>query len=311
MLGDLYAYRRKSKLVAWGFWLALGWIGAHRFYLERPGTGLLMLLTGGGALAWWIADAFYIGRFVDGHNTEQERREREGEPPLELDFMPPRSVDVLAEPPEWTRDWETRGRAWRAMRLGGDVIVLTVAGSALGAVAGMEGGTEAVFAVTALIIVTLLGGQAEWLNRVPLARALVRWSHRLRLFYYFNRPGSPPTLLLRGVLAVVLAPFRRRDRAETRLYLELGAAFTVLFMAADLFEDVIGPLAATGLAALGPMRLAGVWLQEAFLTFFFTYAFAAPIGAVLALHLLTRRTHTVPRILGAFTLLFIALTASA
>lgn len=309
MLGDLYAYRRKRRVLAWGFWLILGWMGAHRFYLEKPGTGLLMMLTGGGALIWWVADAFLIHRMVARHNAEQARREREGQPPLELSFMPPRRIDVLAEPPAWTREWEERGRAWRAMRFAGDLIVLMVAGSVLGAVAGMEGGTEAVFAVTALIIVTLLGGRAHWLNDVPLARALVRWSHRLRLFYYFNRPGSPPVLLLRGVLAVVMAPFRARDRAETRLYLELGAVFTLLFMVADVVEDVAVPFATTGLAALAPMRLGEIWAQEVFLTFFFTYAFAAPVGAVLVLYLLTRPTHTVPRFLGAFTLLFIALTS--
>jgi hypothetical protein len=309
VLGDLYAYRRKRKAVAWAIWLVLGWVGAHRFYLEKPGTGLLMMMSGGGLLIWWVVDAFKIGRMVDAHNAEQDLRERAGDPPLELSFMPRRSVDVLAEPPEWTRVWMARSRGWRVARFLGDLVVLMVAGAALGAVAGTEGGTEAVFAVTALILVTLLGGQAEWLNNVPVARALVRWSHRLRLFYYFNRPGSPPVLLLRGVLAVVMAPFRRRDRAETQLYLELGAVFTALFLAEDVIEDILGPLATTGLAALVPTRLAGVWFKEAFLTFFFTYAFAAPVGAVLALYLLTRRTHTVPRLLGAFTLLFIALGA--
>jgi hypothetical protein len=288
-------------LVAWLFWLVLGWMGAHRFYLEKPGTGLLMMLTGGGILVWWVVDAFGIGKAVEDYNREQARRERAGDPPLELDFMPHRTVDVEHEPPEWTREWARRGSAWRAMRFAGDLIVLMAAGASLGAVADVNGGTEAAFGVTALIVMTLLGGQAEWLNHVPLARALIRWNHRLRLFYYFNRPAAPPVLLVRPVLAFVLAPFRRRDRAETRLYLELGAAFTLFFMAADLVGNVVTPMASTGLAALAPLRLAGVWFQEVFLTFFFTYAFASPIGAVLALYLLTRPTHTVPRILGAFT----------
>lgn len=309
VLGDLYTYRRKRRLVAWAFWVALGWLGAHRFYLERPGTGLLMMVTGGGALVWWVVDAWKIGRMVDDHNAEQERRERADEPPLELAFMPRRAADVLDQPPEWTVRWEQRGRAWRAMRLAGDLLVLLVAGAALGALAGMEGGTEAVVAVVALIFVTLLGGQGEWLNRVPVARALVRWSHRLRLFYYFNRPGNPLALLLRGATGLLLAPFRRRDRAETRLYLELGAAFTLFFMVEDLIEDVAAPMAEIGLAALGPFHLAGVWFQELFLTLLITYAFAAPIGAVLTLYLLTRRTHTVPRLLGAFALWAIALGA--
>lgn len=309
VLGDLYAYRRKRRVVAWLFWAVLGWLGAHRFYLERPGTGLVQMLTGGGLLVWWVADAWSIGKLVDAHNTEQSMREERGLPPVELAFMPPRSVDVLHEPPEWTLRWSQRGRAWRAMRLFGDLLVLMVAGASLGALAGVEGGTEAAFAAVVLITVTLLGGQARWLNDIPLARALFRWSHRLRLFYYFNRPGTPPGLLVRGATGLLLAPFRRRDRAETRLYLELGAAFTVAFIAADVVEDVLVPLFSTGLAAITPLRLAGIWFQELFLTFLVTYAFAAPIGAVLTLYLLTRRTHTMPRILGAFTLLFMALGA--
>ncbi|MFP4623899.1 MAG: TM2 domain-containing protein [Gemmatimonadota bacterium] len=309
VLGDLYAYRRKRRAVAWVFWIVLGWLGAHRFYLERPGTGVAQMLTGGGLLVWWIADAWRIGRMVDAHNTEQARRAAAGEPPLELAFMPARAVDVVQEPPEWTRKWDQRGRAWRGMRLFGDVLVLMVAGAALGALADAEGGAEGVVAVGALIGVTLLGGQAAWLADIPVARTLVRWSHRLRLFYYFNQPGTPPTLLVRGITGMFLAPFRRRDRAETRLYLELGAAFTLVFLMLDFVEDVAAPLAGTGLAALSPLRLAGVWFQEIFLTLFVIYAFAAPIGAVLTLYLLTRRTHTVPRILGVLTLLFMAMGA--
>ena len=143
----------------------------------------------------------------------------------------------------------------------------------------------------------------------PVARALVRWSHRLRLFYYFNRPGNPAVLLLRAPLALVFAIFRRRDRAEARLYLELGAVFTLGFMVLDLAEDVGGPFLQAGLSALAFDRLLGVWMEELLLTFLVTYSFAAPIGAVLTLYLLTRRTHTVPRLLGAFALFCIALGA--
>ncbi|NIP82075.1 MAG: TM2 domain-containing protein, partial [Gemmatimonadetes bacterium] len=79
----------------------------------------------------------------------------------------------------------------RALRLVGDVLVLMIAGASLGALSGTDGGIEGVFAITALILVTLLGGAAGWLDRVPVAGAFLRWSHRLRLFYYYNRPGSP------------------------------------------------------------------------------------------------------------------------
>lgn len=307
IMGDLYAYRRKRRVVAWLFWAILGWMGAHRFYLERPGTGILQMLTGGGVLVWWVMDAWRIGAFVDEHNAEQARRKRAGEPPLELAFMPPRSRDALTEPPAWTVRWKARGRAWRAMRLVGDLLVLTVSGAALGALAGTDGGTEGVVAVVVLIAVTLLGGRAHALNEMPVARSLLRWSHRLRLFYYINQPGSPLALMVRGVTVMILAPFRRRDRAEVSLYLEIGAAFTLFFVAADIIEEVVVPLAGNGVSAISPLRLAGVLIQEVVLTFLVIYTFVAPIGAVLSLYLLTRPTHTMARLLGGFTLLLIAL----
>lgn len=309
VLRDLYAYRRKRLTVAWLLWALLGWAGGHRFYLDRPGTGLLMLGTGGGALVWWVLDAWRIGDMVRAHDSEQRRRERAGLPPIELSFMPPLALDVGQRPPEWTVKWRARGRAWRAARLMGDILVLLTAGTALGALAGTDGGVEAIFAVVVLVLVTLLGGRVAGLNDVPVARALVRWTHRLRLFYYFNRPGNPLALLLRAPLALVFALFRRRDRAEARLYLELGAAFTVGFMALDILEDVAAPLVRSGFGAVAPTRLLGVLFEEVTMTFLVTYAFAAPIGAVLTLYILTRRTHTLPRLLGLFALFSIALGA--
>lgn len=310
VLADLYAYRRKSVRVAFVLWLLFGWAGGHRFYLERVGTGIAMLLTGGGALIWWFLDARKLRRMVRYHNLQQERRERDGRPPLELSFMPPLAADVLEEPPAWTEKWHARGAIRRAIRTIGDILVLIVAGSVLGALTDMDGGLEGVFAITALIAVILLGGAAGWLDRVPGAGALLRWSHRLRLFYYYNRPGPPPALLLRGVTGLFVAPFRRKVREEARLYLEVGAVFALLFLAIDMVENVAAPLVGgVGLAALAPMRLVGVWIQEVFLTFLVVYAFAAPIGATLTLHLLTHRTHTVPRLMGGLALFFIALTA--
>ncbi|MFW5947937.1 MAG: hypothetical protein ACOCUW_05545 [Gemmatimonadota bacterium] len=224
--------------------------------------------------------------------------------------MPPLADDILRDPPAWTAQWHARGLARRQLRLVGDGLVLMVAGAGLGALIDTDGGPEGVLAITALILVTLLGGHAGWLDRVPLAGAFLRWSHRLRLFYYYNRPGSPPALLVRGLTGPVLALFRRRAREEARLYLEVGAVFVLGFMALDLTENVATPaVSGAGLAALAPTRLLGVWIREAFVTFLVIYAFATPIGAVLSLRLLTHRTHTVPRLMGLMALLFIALGA--
>lgn len=310
VLADLYAYRKKNPGVARVLWLLFGWAGGHRFYLERPGTGILMLLTGGGLLIWWILDGRKINRMVRYHNIQQKRRERDGRPPLELSFMPPLAADVLHEAPQWTVKWHARGWLRQGIRFGGDLLVLMVSGVILGSLAGSDGGMEGVFAISALIVVTLLGGAAGWLDRVPMAGAFLRWSHRLRLFYYYNRPGPPPALLMRGITGIFAAPFRRKVREEARLYLEVGAVFALAFLAIDVIQNVAEPLVGgTGLAALSPLHLLGVWMREAFATFFVIYAFAAPIGATLTVYLLTQRTHTVPRILGGVALLSIALGA--
>jgi TM2 domain-containing membrane protein YozV len=45
----------------------LGYFGGHRFYVRKTGTGVLMLLTGGGLGIWWIVDLITIisGKFKD------------------------------------------------------------------------------------------------------------------------------------------------------------------------------------------------------------------------------------------------------
>jgi TM2 domain-containing membrane protein YozV/predicted transcriptional regulator len=58
----------KSKGVAYLLWFFLGIFGAHRFYLEKIGTGILYLLTGGVFGIGWIIDLFTLGGQVDTYN---------------------------------------------------------------------------------------------------------------------------------------------------------------------------------------------------------------------------------------------------
>jgi len=294
VLEDLYAYRLKRPLVAWLLWASLGWMGAHRFYLERPFTGLLQLFTGGGALVWWLLDVRRVNRLVRDHNREQAERERTGRPPIEMSAMPPLDEEALR----------------RRLRLAGDVMVLLVAGFGLGAVIGTPGSLEALAAVVLLAVMISLGVGPAWLDDVPGFHALTRWTHRLRVFHFFNEPGSPFAMLLRAFVGVLRAPFRTKDRTEVRLYVELGAGFSALFLLLDVVPAVVFPLV-SGNGLPDVEVLASGWIEQVFSTFLLTYMLAAPVGGVLTLYLLTRATHTPPRILAAFTLVSIALGALA
>jgi len=51
----------KSRLVAFLLCLFLGLLGVHRFYAGKIGTGILMIVTGGGLGIWWLIDLIFIG----------------------------------------------------------------------------------------------------------------------------------------------------------------------------------------------------------------------------------------------------------
>jgi len=288
VLEDVYRYRLKRPKVAWGLWLLTGIFGGHRFYFGKVGTGLLMLVTGGGSGLWWLADAFFVNRMIREFNEGQREREKAGLPPLEMDFMPAIPTDEELEgPPSWASLREGR---WR---LAADALVLLIAGTALGAISGSRGDYEAVTAVLALIAITVLG--ARWDPTLPLLGELDRWSHRLRLYYRFNDPGGPLSLMFRPLVGPLTASFRKQARGEVRLYLQLGAAFTILFTLVDVVQ-------AWGDQGFQASALVG----DLFVTFLTVYAFATPIGAVLTTHLMLDRKDEIVWALSGWTVLWMA-----
>ena len=57
----------KSFVTALVLLLILGGLGAHRFYVGKPGTAILFILTGGGLGIWYLIDLITIitGSFTD------------------------------------------------------------------------------------------------------------------------------------------------------------------------------------------------------------------------------------------------------
>ena len=289
VLQDVYTYRRKHPAVVWALWLVTGLFGGHRLFVGKTVTGLIMLATGGLGGVWWLIDAFFIRKMVDEYNAAQADREEKNLPPIAMDFMPAMPTDEeLSGPPAWAE--KRSGRA----RLVGDGLVLLIAGMALGAMTGARGGPGALLAVLVLIAITVLG--ARWDPNLPLLGDLDRWSHRLRLYYRFNDPGGPLSLMFRPLVGPLTAWVRKKARAEVRLYLQLGAVFTIGFTLLDIVQ-----------AASGGNLDGGALVGDLFFTFFSVYAFATPIGAVLTTHLLLERRDEVVWALSGWTVVAIAM----
>lgn len=66
----------ESVGAAYLLWFFLGFIAAHRFYLGRPGTAILQILSYLILIGfiWWIIDAFLIPGMIQRHKDDVRRR---------------------------------------------------------------------------------------------------------------------------------------------------------------------------------------------------------------------------------------------
>jgi len=64
----------KSKGVAYLLWLfsIFGWLGFHRFYIGKIGTGLIWIFTGGVFGVGALIDLFTLGGQVEQYNTNNQ-----------------------------------------------------------------------------------------------------------------------------------------------------------------------------------------------------------------------------------------------
>lgn len=61
----------KDKGTAYLWWFFCGLIGAHRFYLGKPFTGMLQALTFGGFGVWVLIDLFTLPKQVSEYNKRR------------------------------------------------------------------------------------------------------------------------------------------------------------------------------------------------------------------------------------------------
>jgi len=266
IVADLYRHQPKQVAKALPIALLLGPLGGHRFYLGFFWTGVLMVLTAGGGLLWWTVDLLRLRSLVDACNREERERERRGLPPRALAFLPPRACLRLDTPPAWVSFHRGRQRAIAR------VVLLLVLGYGLGKTSRALGLHEPIVVMGLFIVVSALATRAPGLRHVPLIGALMRWVHRLRLFYHCVDPGGVGAVGVRLTFGILLAPWRPKVRAEVRLHLQMGGAVVGIFTLVDLLGLINAGSVVSGMA-----MLALQFLQ----TILCTYLFVAPVSALL------------------------------
>jgi hypothetical protein len=234
-----------------------------------------MFLTGGGGMIWWLIDIFHVKSLVTEQNRIEKERQDAGEPPLNLAFLPSRKAITLNTLPAWIHKRSSKSRVY------GSLFLLSLTGFILGVIAGPTGTYEPTFIVVVFIVASLVAARWEMANKIPIIASLMRWVHKLRLYYYSVDPGNIWLLSMRPILGVLYAPFNQKARAEVRLYLELGLVFSILFFISDLMQILEYESIWEGI---------GMTIAEFFQTLIFTYLFVAPVGALLTTQILLSRS---------------------
>lgn len=64
----------KSKGTAYLLWCLsiFGWLGLHRFYLRKIGTGIIWVITGGVLGFGSLVDLFTLGEQVESYNAKHQ-----------------------------------------------------------------------------------------------------------------------------------------------------------------------------------------------------------------------------------------------
>ena len=74
---QIFLEKEKNPVVAFGWNVWLGWLGADRFYCGQVLLGVLKLLTMGGFGIWVLIDCFLIAGTARDKSIEQARSLRE------------------------------------------------------------------------------------------------------------------------------------------------------------------------------------------------------------------------------------------
>lgn len=292
VIDDLYRYKHKYLVVARILVIFFGIFGAHRFYMNRPLTATLMLLSAGGVFVWWFYDVMRIKNIVNERNRAEKERLATGEPPATLGFLPIKQSLKLDEPPAWVSKRSSRSRVY------GTLFLLCLVGFVLGTVSGASGTLEPSIILFIFIVASLTAARWGYASRIPVVAGLTRWVHRLRLYYYSVDPGNIWLLGLRPLYGVFIAPFFKKSRAEVGLYLELSVFFSLAFFISDLLEILQYDSLWAGISLA---------IAELIQTIIYTLLFVAPVGALLTTQILLSRKDWVIWVLGAACLFFMYL----